>query len=321
MQTSQRVVVDKSVQHEISPINENRDGRLVSPSVRHFLGRADKPHGDDEAGDEEARQMAHLVHNSRLLDLGLMLTSSSSSSSSDGASDPGAEVELTDEDYIVCSCHTIAFLLRDKMWAYLLVGGLREIKWRADPYTHLQMPEEKKLLVRNLVMGFSGERSAKQPGHQRLRRGQEEEEEKEVVDSDDDFDDFIAGKGKGLIFLLHGEPGLGKTLTAGKRDPLIHVPSPVQANRPTESVAESTRRPLYHVSTGELDIEVKELESQLTKIFRVGLRWGAVVLLDEADVLMTRRSSSELQRNSIVAGKRPAPRLLGRADPLQSSSA
>lgn len=101
------------------------------------------------------------------------------------------------------------------------------------------------------------------------------------------------------------------------------IPSSIQANTPTESVAESTRRPLYHVSAGELDIEVKELEEQLTKIFRVGLRWGAVVLLDEADVLMTRRSSSELQRNAIVAGKRPASprRLIGRAKPLQSSSA
>jgi DNA polymerase III delta prime subunit len=28
-------------------------------------------------------------------------------------------------------------------------------------------------------------------------------------------DDIISGKGKGLIFLLTGPPGLGKTLTAG----------------------------------------------------------------------------------------------------------
>jgi hypothetical protein len=30
------------------------------------------------------------------------------------------------------------------------------------------------------------------------------------------FDDIIKGKGKGMVFLLHGEPGVGKTLTAGK---------------------------------------------------------------------------------------------------------
>jgi signal recognition particle GTPase len=28
--------------------------------------------------------------------------------------------------------------------------------------------------------------------------------------------DFVKGKGSGLIFLLHGMPGVGKTCTAGK---------------------------------------------------------------------------------------------------------
>jgi Cdc6-like AAA superfamily ATPase len=28
--------------------------------------------------------------------------------------------------------------------------------------------------------------------------------------------DFVRGKGTGLIFLLHGKPGVGKTCTAGK---------------------------------------------------------------------------------------------------------
>lgn len=28
--------------------------------------------------------------------------------------------------------------------------------------------------------------------------------------------DFVNGKGHGLIFLLHGKPGVGKTVTAGK---------------------------------------------------------------------------------------------------------
>ena len=31
---------------------------------------------------------------------------------------------------------------------------------------------------------------------------------------DKSFDDIISGKGKGLIILLHGSPGTGKTLTA-----------------------------------------------------------------------------------------------------------
>ena len=32
--------------------------------------------------------------------------------------------------------------------------------------------------------------------------------------------DFVKGKGNGLIFLLHGRPGVGKTCTAGRFFPL-----------------------------------------------------------------------------------------------------
>ena len=31
----------------------------------------------------------------------------------------------------------------------------------------------------------------------------------------DNFQDIIPGKGRGLVMLLHGPPGVGKTLTAG----------------------------------------------------------------------------------------------------------
>jgi signal recognition particle GTPase len=31
--------------------------------------------------------------------------------------------------------------------------------------------------------------------------------------------DFVKGKGEGLIFLLHGKPGVGKTYTAGRISP------------------------------------------------------------------------------------------------------
>lgn len=35
--------------------------------------------------------------------------------------------------------------------------------------------------------------------------------------------DFVKGKGNGLIFLLHGKPGVGKTVTAGKCDTNVVV--------------------------------------------------------------------------------------------------
>ena len=61
--------------------------------------------------------------------------------------------------------------------------------------------------------------------------------------------------------------------------------------------------PLYSVSGGELSVDVKKVEEKLTSVFELGKRWKAIVLLDEADVVMTKRTSSELERNAIVAGE------------------
>jgi AAA+ superfamily predicted ATPase len=47
------------------------------------------------------------------------------------------------------------------------------------------------------------------------------------------FDDFVKGKGRGLIGLFFGPPGAGKTLTA-------------------EAIAETAKMPLYAVSSGAL---------------------------------------------------------------------
>ncbi|KAI1771526.1 P-loop containing nucleoside triphosphate hydrolase protein [Hypoxylon cercidicola] len=98
----------------------------------------------------------------------------------------------------------------------------------------------------------------------------------------DDFDDIIAGKGKGTICLLSGPPGCGKTLTA-------------------EAVAEATERPLYSVSAGELGTEVDEVDQKLTGILELALTWDAVLLLDEADVFLMERSSDNIVRNALVS--------------------
>lgn len=94
--------------------------------------------------------------------------------------------------------------------------------------------------------------------------------------------DIIDGKGGGNIFLLDGAPGTGKTLTA-------------------EATAEELKRILYKVSLGELGSDVGRLESTLTKILGLAERWDAVLLIDEADVFLEKRSSENLARNAVVA--------------------
>jgi SpoVK/Ycf46/Vps4 family AAA+-type ATPase len=60
---------------------------------------------------------------------------------------------------------------------------------------------------------------------------------------------------------------------------------------------------LYNVSGGELSTDVTTLETRLGHVFRIASRWKAIILLDEADVLMSKRSTQEIDRNAIVAGE------------------
>lgn len=77
-------------------------------------------------------------------------------------------------------------------------------------------------------------------------------------------DDLIAGKGSGLIMLLHGGPGTGKTLTA-------------------ESVAELAEMPLYSVTCGDIGTSADAVEKYLQTVLVLEKAWNCVLLLDELD--------------------------------------
>ena len=95
--------------------------------------------------------------------------------------------------------------------------------------------------------------------------------------------DIIRGKGEGVVFLFYGPPGCGKTLTA-------------------EAIAEMLKRPLYQVSMGELGTTPQNLEKGLQNVLQMCAKWKALVLLDEADIFVERRSeSSGILRNSMVS--------------------
>merc|ERR1712137_1535343 len=81
------------------------------------------------------------------------------------------------------------------------------------------------------------------------------------------------GKGGGCIFLLHGSPGVGKTLTA-------------------EAVCEHLSIPLYMITVGELGTTPEVLE--------LAAIWGCGILLDEADIFLEKRSKKDILRNAMV---------------------
>ncbi|KAI0899361.1 hypothetical protein F4806DRAFT_250896 [Annulohypoxylon nitens] len=147
------------------------------------------------------------------------------------------------------------FNLRKKRWLDLDVDNLGDVVWNTRAFESLVLEESTKELIQALVSNQTEtERST----------------------------DVISGKGNGLILLLHGGPGTGKTLTA-------------------ESVAEIARRPLYPVTCGDIGTEPEAVENYLESVLHLGKTWGCVVLLDEADVFLEQRSLEDLRRNALVS--------------------
>lgn len=95
------------------------------------------------------------------------------------------------------------------------------------------------------------------------------------------FKDVISGKSGGCIFLLHGPPGVGKTLTS-------------------EAISEHLHKPLYSVTVGECGITPVELETKLSRILEIADKWNAIILIDEADIYMEQRQTSDIVRNAMV---------------------
>lgn len=61
-------------------------------------------------------------------------------------------------------------------------------------------------------------------------------------------------------------------------------------------------KPLYTVSLGQLGSTAAELETNLNAILTLCSRWGALILLDEADIFLEKRSSTgPLERNAMVS--------------------
>ncbi|KAF4542890.1 AAA family ATPAse [Lasiodiplodia theobromae] len=147
------------------------------------------------------------------------------------------------------------FDIQEKKWVNLQVDNIHQLKWNTEAFDALAIDEDSKELINALVNNKIAAEKAT---------------------------DMVRGKGNGLIILLHGGPGTGKTLTA-------------------ESVAEIAKKPLYRVTCGDIGTEPREVEKYLQKIFYLGKIWDCVVLLDEADVFLEQRTLSDLSRNALVS--------------------
>ncbi|KAL7935954.1 hypothetical protein V8C35DRAFT_296461 [Trichoderma chlorosporum] len=172
---------------------------------------------------------------------------------------------LTDDDLIIMSYRVFGFVLRSRKWAQLDLKYLSPVSEGSKEQTafdQLVLPKQHKDIVYCLV-------------DQHFRN-------KEARVSDNEEVDIIRGKGKGLILLLHGSPGVGKTTTA-------------------EGVAERFNKPLFQITCGDLGATASEVEEALERNFSLANRWGCILLLDEADVFLAQRSPKNFVRNGLVA--------------------
>ncbi|KAJ4351209.1 uncharacterized protein N0V89_006548 [Didymosphaeria variabile] len=157
--------------------------------------------------------------------------------------------------YYLVPLQTKGFNLRTKKWLDLNMDQISPVDWNQKAFDSLVLDRKTKELITALVSKqISAAKST----------------------------DVIAGKGNGLILLLHGGPGTGKTLTA-------------------EGVAEIAKKPLYRVTCGDVGTKAEEVEGYLESVLHLGKIWDCVVLLDEAEVFLERRSLDDLQRNALVS--------------------
>jgi hypothetical protein len=69
------------------------------------------------------------------------------------------------------------------------------------------------------------------------------------------------------------------------------------------------------MSAGELGHSAGELEGSLNKVLEVSTKWGAVLLLDECEVFLEKRTAVDIERNKLVSGELmvlniPEPKLM-----------
>jgi SpoVK/Ycf46/Vps4 family AAA+-type ATPase len=157
---------------------------------------------------------------------------------------------------MLCQPRVAGYSLKTKKWLDFFVRHVKEIEWDKHAFEGLVLDPDQK----EMILTFS-------ESHLQNRGT---------------FDDVISGKGKGMIMLLSGPPGVGKTLTA-------------------EAVAEHMHCPLHSITSGDLGSAPAEVERNLTSILALVARWNAVLLIDECDVFLETRASRDLERNKMVS--------------------
>ncbi|KAK4464310.1 hypothetical protein QBC42DRAFT_344734 [Cladorrhinum samala] len=196
---------------------------------------------------------------------------------------PDRHYTVSDDDLLLMYYRVFAFVLRTRKWAQLDISFMIEVQSSEIP-TAASNSNSDASDAPEKCMVTAFDRLVLEKGHrpiieslvsQHFRNRESSAGQRGQVD-------IIRGKGKGLILLLHGAPGVGKTSTA-------------------EGVAELFKRPLLQITCGDLGTTALEVERALETNFALASRWGCILLLDEADVFLSARTKEDFIRNGLVA--------------------
>lgn len=165
-----------------------------------------------------------------------------------------SELDIISDDMIYMFYpYLCGYSLNNKRWGEIDIDCLTDINFDSKAFDYLVLDEEIKRLMKALVLNVNTS-----------------------------FSDVISGKSGGCIFLLHGPPGVGKTLSC-------------------EAISELLQKPLYSITVGELGTSPDDLEKRLGRILEIANSWEAIILLDEADIFMEKRSTNDVHRNAMVS--------------------
>ncbi|KAK7702982.1 hypothetical protein SLS57_011117 [Botryosphaeria dothidea] len=173
--------------------------------------------------------------------------------------------KLADDLLMFLPERVFGYNLLDRKFSMLSIEDLRPVPDKQDGFDSLKLAGDTKGMVRALVSAHF----MKMKTINVTYNG--------TVDYD-----IVRGKGRGLILLLHGVPGVGKTSTA-------------------ETVAQSLGKPLLPIVCGDLGTTPENVEKALSEIFRLAQHWDCVLLLDEADVFLAQRTERDLEQNALVS--------------------
>ncbi|KAI0490039.1 hypothetical protein F4859DRAFT_523833 [Xylaria cf. heliscus] len=175
---------------------------------------------------------------------------------------------LRDDDLVLLPKRMFAYALRERRFVPVNTHFLKPIRRQPGVFENLKILRDYKDIVRGLVASHFQRKAF----------------ERRYVDmaTEGPSQDLIQNKGRGLVVLLHGVPGVGKTATA-------------------EAVAMEYKKPLFVITCGDLGLTPHEVESSLSNVFRLAHLWDCVLLLDEADVFLSQRSKLDMKRNALVS--------------------